>query len=108
MTALRNAAPAGALDERARTADPASGRWSQVELLLAQTIDAVNRLGHLYTLVNTSGSNRPEPPAPVPRPGVPRKGAAHGQRRGRLSPAGAAALAHLITSAPAPAGSDSV
>ncbi|WP_370421952.1 hypothetical protein AB8O64_27590 [Streptomyces sp. QH1-20] len=70
VTALRNAAPADDLDAQAERADPSRGRWSQTELLLAQAIDAVHRLSHYYALVNTSDGKRPEPPHPVPRPGV--------------------------------------
>ncbi|MEU2867747.1 hypothetical protein ABZ769_00855 [Streptomyces olivoreticuli] len=97
MTALRNAAPPADLDAQAEGADPSRGRWSQTELLLAQAIDAVNRLSHYYALVNTSGSKKPAPPAPVPRPGVPRT-----PDRPRITPAAAETLFQIISGTPAP------
>ncbi|MEV4739790.1 hypothetical protein [Streptomyces sp. NPDC049555] len=98
MTALRNAAPAADLDAQAEGADPSRGRWSQTELLLAQAIDALNRLTHYYALVNTSGGKKPEAPPPVPRPGI----AATPARR-RISDAAAETLFQIINGA-APSG----
>ncbi|MEU5424238.1 hypothetical protein AB0H73_01325 [Streptomyces olivoreticuli] len=95
VTALRNTAPVTELDEQAEGADPSRGRWSQTELLLAQVIDAVNRLSHYYALVNTSGGKRPDPPQPVPRPGVPRT-----PDRRRVSPAVAETLFQIINDKP--------
>ncbi|WP_367129919.1 MULTISPECIES: hypothetical protein [Streptomyces] len=95
MTALRNAAPEVDLEAQAEGADPSRGRWSQTDLLLAQVIDSVTRLSHYYTLVNTSGGKRPDPPQPVPRPGVPRT-----PDRRRLSPAAAETLFQIINDKP--------
>ncbi|MEV6777005.1 hypothetical protein [Streptomyces syringium] len=97
MTALRLAAPPADLDAEAEHADPSRGRWSQTDLLLAQSIDAVNRLGHYYALVNTSGGKRPDPPTPVPRPGI--RPAAD---RPRISSAAAETLFQIINGTPAP------
>ncbi|MEH6373622.1 hypothetical protein V7793_04565 [Streptomyces sp. KLMMK] len=98
MTALRNNAPPADLDAQAEGADPSRGRWSQTDLLLAQTIDAVNRLTHYYALVNTSGGKQPDPPSPVPRPGVPRPR----DHRPRMSDAAAQTLLQIINGTPGP------
>ncbi|WP_344028861.1 hypothetical protein [Streptomyces luteireticuli] len=98
VTALRNAADDADLDAEADRSDPSQGCWSQTELLLAQLTDAVSHLAHLYTLVNTNGGTRPEPPQPVPRPGIRRTPA-----RSRMTPDTAETLFQIINgTAPTP------
>ncbi|MEU2514309.1 hypothetical protein [Streptomyces syringium] len=104
MTALRNTAPDGDLEKRAAGSDPASGRWSQSDMLLAQLIDAVRQLSHCYVVANTDSKARKKvtPPEPVARPGIPRTGQA--PARGRMSGAAAEALWQIMRgTTPAPA-----
>ncbi|MCA6090923.1 hypothetical protein LE181_01875 [Streptomyces sp. SCA3-4] len=98
MTALRNNAPPADLEAQAEDADPSRGRWSQTDLFLAQTIDAINRLTHYYTLVNTSGGKQQDPPQPVSRPGVPRTR----DYRPRMSDATVQTLLQIINGHPGP------
>lgn len=66
MTAVRNAQP-----DQVGDGDPAEGRWSQTEVLLAALVDATNHQSWLYASAHTpKGEKRPQKPDPVPRPGV--------------------------------------
>ncbi|MEU3355277.1 hypothetical protein [Streptomyces sp. NPDC037389] len=96
MTALRNGAPAGALDEQTARSDPATGRWSQADMLLAQLIDAVRQLSHCYVMANTDSKARKKitPPEPVARPGIHRTPGK--PPRGRMSGAAAEALWQIM------------
>lgn len=78
MTALRNAHPESVSEDGP---DPAEGRWSQVEMLVATCADELRNLRYVYTTANTDGSNKPTPPEPIRRPGVEKK------RKPRLSEA---------------------
>jgi hypothetical protein len=62
--------PDGELEERGRDADPAKGRWSSSEMLLASVVDEVRVLQHLYVSAHVKQGQAGQPPAPVPRPGV--------------------------------------
>lgn len=66
MTALRNANP----DQMGKGGDPAEGRWSQSEMLLAAVHDQVANLAWLFALANTSKGPKPKKPDPIPRPGA--------------------------------------
>jgi hypothetical protein len=66
MTAIRNAHP----DQVGAGKDPAEGRWSQTEMLLAQLVDELRLLRWLTLSINAEKGSRPEPPEPLPRPGV--------------------------------------
>lgn len=67
MTALRNGLSDEELAEH-RGADPAEGRWSQLELLIAQVVDVLRRQEYAYLKAN--GAKRLDEPDPLPRPGV--------------------------------------
>lgn len=70
MTALRNADP----DAMKTGGDPAEGRWSQAEMLLAAIHDAVRNLEWTYATAHTpKKAKRPKQPDPIPRPGATRK-----------------------------------
>jgi hypothetical protein len=70
MTALRNAHPESVTDEGP---DPAEGRWSQPEMLLATAVDELRNLRYVYTAANAGKGKKPSPPEPIRRPGVERK-----------------------------------
>jgi hypothetical protein len=65
MTALRNANPDSVSEDGP---DPAKGRWSQVEVLLASAVDELRYLRHEYRKMN--GDKRSKAPDPIRRPGV--------------------------------------
>lgn len=74
-TAIRNATPEDKLDAAAVEARPELGRWSQLEMLVAQLIDAVNRNTDTFIAANSEQNARPEPTDLVRRPGwKPRRG----------------------------------
>lgn len=66
MTAIRNAHP----DVVSSDADPAQGRWSQDQMLLAQLVDEIRWLRWITVATNSSAGNTPPQPEPMPRPGV--------------------------------------
>lgn len=66
-TAQRNAADPEALARAAEHADPATGRWSHMEMLLASLVDAVRQLIWTTAAVRGAKGKQPEPMA---RPGV--------------------------------------
>lgn len=71
MTALRNRLTEAELTEQAERGEPEKGRWSQLEQLVAMTVDAVRRLEYVTVAANSdSKSRRPAPPDPVRRPGA--------------------------------------
>lgn len=65
MTALRLANPRPAGDDGP---DPATGRWSQSEVLLASAVDELRYLRHENRRMN--GDKKSKPPEPIRRPGV--------------------------------------
>jgi hypothetical protein len=69
MTALRNAAQDS--DDSGRpAADPEHGRWSAVEMLLAQVVDELRGLRWTYVQANSEKGRKVRPPEPLPRPGA--------------------------------------
>ena len=52
--------------------DPAEGRWSQPEMLLASVVDELRFLRWTYTTAHTD-KKPPPAPDPIQRPGVRRK-----------------------------------
>lgn len=70
MTALRNDQPEQP-ERSGEGSDPAQGRWSQGEMLLAAIADELRYLRHDYITAHTAKkSKRARPPHPIPRPGV--------------------------------------
>lgn len=69
MTALRNAYPESVNEDGP---DPAEGRWSQLEMLVATCADELRNLRYVYTSANAGKGKKPTPPDPIPRPGVDR------------------------------------
>lgn len=70
-TALRNAMPSAELDAQAETGEPEKGRWSQLEQLVAASVDATRRVEYVLICANTEKkSDRPDPPEPMRRPGA--------------------------------------
>lgn len=70
MTAIRGAMTPGERERAARDADPETGRWSQVEHLLATIADRVARLEYITTLAHSGPGARVRAPEPIPRPGI--------------------------------------
>lgn len=98
MTALRNANPDSVGEDGP---DPAEGRWSQVEILLASAVDELRYLRHDYQSANTGkGRRRPKEPEPIRRPGLDRK-----RRKPRFSDAQADFLWRHINGLPPDPGS---
>lgn len=64
MTAIRNDSPGVGSG-----ADPAEGRWSQLEMLMAALVDEMRILRWLYVSANTEKA-KPKQPTPIRRPGV--------------------------------------
>lgn len=63
--------PREELAEQAEQGEPEKGRWSQHELLLASTLDAIRRVEYVLICANTdSKSKRPKPPEVTRRPGT--------------------------------------
>jgi len=54
----------------AEAGDPAEGRWSHAEMLLAAAVDELRRLQWLTAAVNAEKGKTPKQPEPIPRPGV--------------------------------------
>lgn len=75
MTALRNRMTAEELAAQAAKGEPERASWSQLEQLLASTLDAVRKVEWALWCVNIEKkSERPDPPEPTRRPGAaPRK-----------------------------------
>lgn len=78
MTALRNANPHVVRDDGP---DPAEGRWSQVEMLLAALVDDVRLLRWVYLTANAGKGTKPKQPEPISRPGVQKK-----SKKSKLTP----------------------
>lgn len=73
MTALRIATPEEELERTSEDADPTQGRWSQLEQLVAAQLDVLRQQLHAFYVANSSGKGvKPQPPEPIPRPGVKR------------------------------------
>lgn len=79
MTALRNANPDTVGNDGS---DPAEGRWSQTEMLLAALVDDMRYLRWNYVSAHVDKGRRPDKPDPIPRPGVARRDR---RSKGRLS-----------------------
>lgn len=94
MTALRNANPGSVSEDGA---DPAEGRWSQAEILMASAVDELRNLRYVYTLTKAGKGKKPTAPEPIPRPGVERKK----PRKTRMSDAQADFLWRHINGLPA-------
>lgn len=69
MTALRVANPSSVTDDGP---DPAEGRWSQAEMLLAAAVDTLRCLQWDYLCAHLPEGKRPARPDPIRRPGVER------------------------------------
>ena len=87
LTALRNSAGDAPVQQEAAPADPAEGRWSSTEMLMALLVDEV-RLLRWTTVAANAGSNAAgSPPDPVGRPGAkPRRKRLSMKDRLRLDP----------------------
>jgi hypothetical protein len=68
MTALRNATPATVLERHVEDVDPATGRWSQSQMLAASQLDTLRLILHVLLTVN--GARPGDAPKPTARPGV--------------------------------------
>jgi hypothetical protein len=68
MTAMRAAVPADELDRRRDEADPQTARWSQLEMLVARLVEAVES-AHV-SLLKVNGAKQVKDPPRIPRPGV--------------------------------------
>lgn len=69
-TAMRVKAGPDATADAADAGDPAEGRWSHEEMLLASAVDAVRRVEWAIIAVNSERGKAPKQPEPMPRPGV--------------------------------------
>lgn len=69
-TALRNALSEEELAAQAEKGEPEKGRWSQHELLLASTLDAIRRVEYVLTCANSDKSKWPKAPEATRRPGA--------------------------------------
>ena len=67
MTALRNANPHVVTEDGP---DPAEGRWSQLEMLLAAAVDELRFFRWAYLSSHAGKSSKPKEPEPIRRPGV--------------------------------------
>jgi hypothetical protein len=65
MTAIRNDNPDIVTEDGP---DPAEGRWSQLEMLLASVVDELRYLRYEYRTAN--GDKKSKTPNPIARPGV--------------------------------------
>lgn len=95
MTAIRNATPEAELERASEQAEPEKGRWSNVEQLLATSIDVQRQALYAFSVANSDPkkAGRPTPPEPMRRPGVqPQKK----RRTTALTEAGADNLFRLI------------
>ena len=82
ITGVRASMTDEELDERSEGGDPAKGRWSSTEMLLAGLIDEVRRFEHIYVSAHVKQGQAGKPPEPLPRPGVSR---GPRRRRSRLT-----------------------
>jgi hypothetical protein len=73
-TAMRNDMPESDLAKGSAKFDPAKGRWSTVEVLLAVLIDEMRN--NTWAYVQAHSKDQVPRPDPVPRPGLP---ARHGK-----------------------------
>ncbi len=69
MTKLRNDAPPPEEGDGRPAADPAKGRWSAQEMLLAAMVDEQRLSRWLFVQANSRGG-KTAPPAPIKRPGA--------------------------------------
>jgi len=70
MTALRNSMTAEEQATQAESSDPEKANYSNLEQLVAATVDSVRHLEYTLICINTEKkSKRPEAPKPLPRPG---------------------------------------
>lgn len=83
ITAIRGSMTDEQLAERSEGRDPAKGRWSSSEMLLAAAVDEIRTLQYLYVSAHSKQGQAGKPPAPMPRPGV--KRGAPRRRRPRLT-----------------------
>lgn len=89
---MRNATPAEELTEQAEKGNPEKDSWSKLEHLVATVADRVARVEYVLICANTSkGSQRPQPPEPIRRPGARRP-----RPKAKLTEAGARTLFQLI------------
>lgn len=65
---MRNNTPESELAKNGATVDPAQGKWSTIEILLATLIDEVRSVSANY--VQAHSKERITPPTPIRRPGV--------------------------------------
>lgn len=72
------------LAERSKGSDPAKGRWSSSEMLLAGIIDELRSFHYGYVSAHVKKGQAGKPPEPLPRPGVARSGGRK-PRRSRLT-----------------------
>lgn len=80
ITAIRASLTEEEIEERAGETDPAQGRWSSSEMLLASLLDEVRRLEYLYVSTHVKKGQAGRPPEALPRPGISR-----GSRKARRS-----------------------
>jgi hypothetical protein len=83
ITAIRSAMTDEELTEWSAGGDPAKGRWSSLEMLIAALLDEVRRFEHMYVSAHVKKGQSGPAPAPVPRPGISQKTPA--RRRSRLT-----------------------
>jgi hypothetical protein len=84
MTRLRNAAPELEEGQESEGHDPADGRWSSSEMLLAAVIDELRISRWLFVQANSAKGGSAKPPPPIRRPGSEK---AAGRRRMSLKDA---------------------
>jgi hypothetical protein len=70
ITAVRASLSDEELEERGAGSDPAKGRWSAAEMLLAAVIDELRSIQYLYVSAHVKQGQAGKPPEPVARPGV--------------------------------------
>ena len=83
ITAIRGSLSDEELEERGEGSDPAKGRWSSADMLLAGITDELRTLQHLYVSAHVKAGQAGPAPQPVPRPGVAKRD--RKQRRSRLT-----------------------
>jgi hypothetical protein len=79
MTAIRNANPHVVTEDGP---DPAEGRWSQTEMLLAAAVDDLRFFRWAYLCAKSGKGSKPKQPEPIRRPGVEKK-----RKKADLTPA---------------------